>query len=182
MRIRNFAITIFGAFFGAVGLSLSRDVDVEVGSISFPLGLVLLVVALLTWASFWFMDRHWYHRLLYGAVRQGMIVEGSIRSAIPEIALTERIGEESPLRLWGIRIRSPQKIDLFYGAGGLAIVIAIVALLATVIFSSSSQPVAAKGSSQGEQAVVISHGQNQRGSGEGTQRSDLVARARAAYR
>jgi hypothetical protein len=83
MRIRNFAITILGALFGAASLALSRDVKIQFEGMNLPLGLFLLLAALLTWIGFWFMDRHWYHRLLYGAVQQGMKVEESIKSASP---------------------------------------------------------------------------------------------------
>jgi hypothetical protein len=131
MRIRNFAVTILGALFGAAGLALSRDIKIDVGGVDFPLGLFFLLAALVTWSAFWFMDRHWYHRLLYGAVKHGMKVENSIKMAVPEIALTQSIGEESPIQLRAWKIRSPAKINIFYGVGALAVIIAIVALSLT---------------------------------------------------
>jgi phosphoglycolate phosphatase-like HAD superfamily hydrolase len=45
MRIRNYCITVVGAIALSVGM------------------------------AFWFMDRHWYHRLLIGSVKQGAVVE-----------------------------------------------------------------------------------------------------------
>jgi FMN phosphatase YigB (HAD superfamily) len=135
MRIRNFAITILGALFGAAGLALSRDVRIEIGGLGYPLGLFLLIAALLTWMGFWFMDRHWYHRLLYGAVQHGMRVENSIKAAVPEITLTEAIGKASPIDLWKIKIRSPAKINIFYGVGAVSIIVAIVALTLTANLS-----------------------------------------------
>jgi phosphoglycolate phosphatase-like HAD superfamily hydrolase len=142
MRIRNFAITILGALFGAAGLALSRDVTIEIGDRALPLGLFLLVAALLTWSGFWFMDRHWYHKLLYGSVEHGMKVENSIKSIIPEITLTDSIGKASPMFIGRLKIRSPRKIDIFYGIGAAAIVVAIVALVLAAGVSAKAVPCA----------------------------------------
>jgi hypothetical protein len=46
MRIRNFAITILGALFGAASLALSRDVKIQFEGMNLPLGLFLLLAAL----------------------------------------------------------------------------------------------------------------------------------------
>jgi phosphoglycolate phosphatase-like HAD superfamily hydrolase len=131
MRIRNVAVTILGALFGAAGLALSRDVTLEIGGLLVPLGVILLLAALLTWAAFYFMDRHWYHRLLYGAVKHERKIEDAIKGRIPEITLTESIGEESPIRFRGSKIHSTAKIDLFYGVGAGAIVLTVAILLFT---------------------------------------------------
>lgn len=129
MRIRNFAVTILGALFGAAGLALSRDVSINLGSLTVPLGLFFMISALFTWAGFWFMDRHWYHRLLYGSVEHGRKIEESIRLVVPEVALTESIGKASPVHLLGFTIKSKTKIDIFYGIGAAAIVVALWALI-----------------------------------------------------
>jgi hypothetical protein len=85
-----------------------------------------------TWL-FYFIDRHWYHRLLLGSVIQGSAIEEKYRKTIPELALTNAIGKESPISVasWPTRflvwicvndersrssgrIHSTGKIELFY--------------------------------------------------------------------
>lgn len=140
MRIRNFAISILGALFGAVGVTLSQRIEVTFSGEKFPVGLALLFAALVIWAAFYFMDKHWYHRLLYGAVKQGQVIEDSIASTLPEISLTTAIGDESPFTFLGEKVRSPQKIDTFYFAGFFAIFIAITGLLAVVKLEYAALP------------------------------------------
>ena len=41
----------------------------------------------------------WYHRLLIGSVKQGIYIENKYRFDIPEIGLTDAIGEASPIEL-----------------------------------------------------------------------------------
>jgi hypothetical protein len=78
------------------------------------------------------MDRFWYHRLLYGAVKQGARVEAALKDILPEIQLTKSIGDESPLRfsIFGktFSVHSTHKMDVFYGIGGLCIVVIILGL------------------------------------------------------
>jgi hypothetical protein len=78
-----------------------------------------------------------------------MKVEASIKLAIPEVTLTESIGKASPLRWGRIKIRSTVKINIFYGIGGLAIVLAIAALLFTANLSMTEPPAAESAKTQG---------------------------------
>jgi hypothetical protein len=163
MRIRNFAITLLGVLFGAAGLSLSRDITIQFGRLDVPVGVVLLLAALFTWAAFYFMDRHWYHRLLYGAVKHAEKVENAIKGQIPEIALTDSIRKESAIKFLGLKVRSTGKIDLFYGVGAGAIVLTIAILLLTAeIAPKSGGGQAAKPGAASDQVEV----EDQRGPAE----------------
>lgn len=89
-------------------------------TISLTLPSLLILGGLVGWSACYFMDRFWYHRLLRGAVTQGLYVERRLRDVLPEIGLTGAIGASSPLRLGKWRgnplfeLHSDHKIDLFY--------------------------------------------------------------------
>ena len=133
MRIRNVAITIFGTILGAVGFSIKEHLQVTLFGASFSLGIFLLFVGLLTWGGFYLMDRFWYHRLLYGAVKQGIRAEESLKYVLPEIQLAKSIGDESPLHLSigdkKLTLHSTHKMDIFYGIGALCLLTFILGLL-----------------------------------------------------
>jgi hypothetical protein len=46
---------------------------------------------------FYFIDRHWYHRLLVGAVKHAIEIEKKYAEIIPELSLSDAIGRESPV-------------------------------------------------------------------------------------
>ena len=48
-----------------------------------PAALPLCLVGLVTWAAFFMMDKYWYHRLLKGAVDQGLFVETRLMPYLP---------------------------------------------------------------------------------------------------
>jgi len=177
LRIRNFAITLLLATFGAAGVAMREGMRVSLGILSAavpcvlvgavvwmllhlaewrvagwvallaaalgaghalwqgksiplgspPLASFILLAGLLGWAACYFMDRWWYHRLLYGAVRHGQYVEERLREALPEASLTKAIGDASPFRLGAHLVRSTEKIDWFYG------VVALVLCLGAII-------------------------------------------------
>lgn len=91
---------------------------------------LLLLVALLIWVGFYVMDRFWYHRLLYGSVKHGLAIEKRLAKLLPESALSEAIGRESPVvssRL-NLKIRSSHKIDLFYALIALILLSLVVVI------------------------------------------------------
>jgi hypothetical protein len=71
-------------------------------------------VGALAWLSFWYMDRGWYHRLLLGAVRQGLKIENELGPFLPEITLTDSIKRESPHSFLGREIRAHHRLNFFY--------------------------------------------------------------------
>jgi len=98
MKIRNFFITMVFALLASMGFLLEKKLNIEF------LGITVYAVIFIPFAGivgsylFYFMDRHWYHRLLLGSVKQGIVVENSIENS-PEIKLTNAIGKESPVEL-----------------------------------------------------------------------------------
>jgi len=81
---------------------------------------------------FFFMDFSWYHRLLLGAVWQGIEIEKRHADVLPELSITKMIGSTSPIVptgfLWLLskifvrdsrfreqgKLHSDAKIKLFY--------------------------------------------------------------------
>lgn len=114
LRIRNIAFTFLGVVVAGVGLSMKEKITIDFIFDKLPLAALLLIVASLIFLGFWFMDRHWYHRLLYGAVKQGQLIEKELERAGYIAGLTKQIGDESPIVVFGSKLRSTAKIDLFY--------------------------------------------------------------------
>jgi hypothetical protein len=90
---------------------------------------VLLFSGMVFWLLFYFMERFWYHRLLYGAVKQGSNLEKLLSARLsvkPNELLTEQIGKESPvlLPLINLKLHSKDKLDLYYIA--IPILLAII--------------------------------------------------------
>ncbi len=113
LQIRNYAITLLGGLFGVAAYAFKEHAPVT-------LVLGLLLAGLCLCYAFYFMDRHWYHRLLIGAVKHGESIEDK---APPELGLTKAIGRESELKWLGLRLHAQDKIGIFYGLIALAIVI-----------------------------------------------------------
>jgi len=125
LKIRNYAITLFVAVLGAAGLVLREGYSFQIWEHKIKLASLLFFAGALGLMAFWIMDRHWYHRLLYGAVKHGESIEKKYMNTLSELALTKAISEESPM-LWG-KLHSKGKMLFFYGllflmliAGGFA--------------------------------------------------------------
>jgi hypothetical protein len=105
MRIRGLFVTVILAVFVAFGFLLHNDMNIELGAAKIFLApWALLIGSLVTWL-FYFMDRHWYHRLLVGAVAHGLLIERDYKERLPELALSEAIGNASPYEPTGWMIR-----------------------------------------------------------------------------
>jgi hypothetical protein len=129
LRIRNFAVTVLAAVFGAAGIGIREKLFISVHGFTTPLAVWFLTAGLLAWFAFYFMDRWWYHKLLYGAVNHGTKLESHLQAVLQGFpTLGQDIGESSPINVGGWRIRSPSKIDLFYGSTGLLLVIGMIVL------------------------------------------------------
>lgn len=118
MRVRNFAITVLGAFLAAAGYALKDGETVTLLDRTFSLTAWILIAAILCWFAFYLMDLHWYHRLLRGAVKHGKAVETALEGRIPTIALTHTIDDASPI--YGLR--ASQRLTIFYGLVGSLLV------------------------------------------------------------
>jgi len=146
LRIRNFAVTLLVTVVGAAAFALKEHYDVTLFGQRFTLAVAVLLAGILGWLAFYFMDRHWYHRLLLGAVFHTVDNIEKPHAAFPEIALSRRIGAESAIPVWKLKnarngrthwmeIHSSEKIDLFYAAGLLFLMI-----LAALVLGSSAPP------------------------------------------
>jgi phosphoglycolate phosphatase-like HAD superfamily hydrolase len=140
LRIRNYAITILAAIFTAAAFTIASGHRLTVFGLDMPLGSALLIVGLVPWGAFYFMDRHWYHRLLLGAVSHAEFIESRINRALPELALTRAISKGSPSKFLRWQIHSPKKIAIFYFLGAVFIVIAALAVFFEVARTGPQKP------------------------------------------
>ncbi|HEX9786843.1 MAG TPA: HAD family hydrolase, partial [Candidatus Binatia bacterium] len=99
IRIRGLFITLVLAHFAALGFLADKDLKYTIGAITIHYSTLVPLAGIVGSLLFYFMDRYWYHRLLYGSVRQGFFIENRHRFEIPEIRLTDAIGAESPIKL-----------------------------------------------------------------------------------
>jgi hypothetical protein len=126
LRIRNYALTLFTAIIGGIGLVEKDKIHVTVINITLPASFILSIIGLIVLTAFWYMDRFWYHNLLVGAVKQGTLIENKYINEFPEIGLSKSISNESPHRLFGHKVRSKHKFLIFYGL--LAIPLILLAI------------------------------------------------------
>jgi phosphoglycolate phosphatase-like HAD superfamily hydrolase len=117
LRIRNYAITVLAAVLGLAAYGIKENIRITMRGHATSLAAVLFIAGVIPWLAFYFMDRFWYHRLLYGAVDHGSRIENRWKNAIPEIGLTSAIRKASPLKIFGRELHTTRKIDIFYFAG-----------------------------------------------------------------
>jgi len=128
-RIRGLALTVATFALGA-GAVAARDASF-IGNVS--LGAVIVLLGLLLWVAFYFVDRYWYHSLLKGAVKGGTEIEKEIQRHLPKAGVTAAISQASfqPIpRLLGLFSggkpqHSDEKLARFYWIGGLVFALAI---------------------------------------------------------
>ncbi len=126
LRIRNFAVTVLVAVLSGAGLAMREHFALKVFGAAIPLSAWLVGAGLIGWLAFYFMDRWWYHRFLVGSVKNGIVLERRLEGLIGEAKLTVTIGEESPFDLFGWRVHSNAKMDLFYlTIGAMLLLIAL---------------------------------------------------------
>lgn len=115
MKVRNFGILILSAFIGAIGVSFNSDATLSILGHGFPIAAILALGALIVWLLFYFVDIYWYHPLLLGAVKQGLKIEKELKTDIPNIDLTQTIGECSPKKIFNyFEMHSTDKAKIFY--------------------------------------------------------------------
>jgi hypothetical protein len=131
MKIRAIAITLLTAILGAAALAVREGTMLHVAHKSFNLAAAILIIGFVTWVLFWFVDELWYHRLLLGAVAQGVTLEKLLAAKnVPGFGLTGAIGKASPftinLVIRKFEVHSTSKIRLFYW--GIAVLLAVAAI------------------------------------------------------
>lgn len=131
-RIRGLALTVATFALGAAGVA-AKD-GTRVGW--FSLGALVILIGLLLWYAFYFVDRVWYHPLLKASVEHGTKIEDEIRKTLPAAGMTASItaGSAYPtkrvVRFLSRRkeMHSDDKLVWFYKIGAIALVLATVAL------------------------------------------------------
>lgn len=129
MRVRSIAVTVLAAFLAAAGYALKGAMTVVILGQTVSLAALTLAAGLLCWAAFYLMDRHWYHRLLRGAVAHGIKVEEALAERLPIIGLTGSIAYVSPMTVWGVKTHARHRLDIFYGIIGLLLLAAAIVAL-----------------------------------------------------
>ena len=140
-RIRGLALTVATFSIGAAGVA-ARDGTTVLGV---GVGPLLLVVGLLLWYAFYFVDLAWYHQLLRASVRQTEKIEMEITRFLPVAGHAAAITAGSAyqpnalIRVLTKRktMQSTDKLKWFYGIGAFALVLVAVGLQ---IFSMQSPP------------------------------------------
>jgi hypothetical protein len=132
MRIRNLYFTILAASLGLIGVVVGKHIQIPFFKMEISISVVVMVAVIPVSMLFYFMDRHWYHRLLQGAVAQCAEIERSYAAQLPEIQLGSKISQQSPVEFPGwwwkwifffvrdprfrqnSRLHSDQKIEVLY--------------------------------------------------------------------
>jgi hypothetical protein len=98
MKIRNLYFTILAAAMGLIGVVQGKSVEMHYPAINIHLALFVLIAIIPISMLFYFLDAHWYHRLLIGAVKQCNWIETKYKDVLPEIQLGAAISKESPVK------------------------------------------------------------------------------------
>jgi len=102
MKVRNLYFTIMAAAIGLIGVLQGKTIQIPTPPLSIHLPLFVLVAVIPISMLFYFLDAHWYHRLLLGAVKQCAAIEKRYGEVLPEIQLGIAISRESPVKFEGI--------------------------------------------------------------------------------
>ncbi len=97
MRIRSIFITLVLALCASIGFLTDKKPAVAIGSITIFFVTFVPLLGVVATYLFYFIDRHWYHRLLVGAVKHAIEIEKRHVATIPELSLSDAIGRESPV-------------------------------------------------------------------------------------
>lgn len=132
LRIRNIALTAFTFIIGGIGYVEKENLKFVNGECIIPYSSILALIGAIILFAFFYMDKYWYHRLLKGAVKQGIMIENRWAKYLPEINLTNSIGTSSPHKLFGKwTIHTDQKFRIFYGI--LFVTLIILGMMTLII-------------------------------------------------
>lgn len=135
MRIRSISIAVIGALIAAIGVTYQQKLEIMLFWLKMPAGIALIVAGTVAWTGFYFMDKHWYHVLLKGAVVHASKIENKYKEEIPELALGASISEASKnVTIFGRKVDSNKRLSIFYISG--YVTLAVIA--AMLIFSTAS--------------------------------------------
>ncbi len=146
MRIRSMFITILLALFASIGFLLNKELNLEILAYNVQFATLMPLFGIFGAWLFYFIDRYWYHRLLVGSVKHAIEIEKKYKNDMPELSLSDAIGEESPYQpRGGVRwlanllvrhdkyretgkLHSDGKIELFYKSVILALTLTMIML------------------------------------------------------
>jgi len=168
-RIRALGLTVLTFTFGATGFTYANSDYVRIGTASVTPAVLVPLVGIFLWISFWFTDAGWYHKLLIGAVKDGIRLERLLTEHGIEAGLGGAIGRESPIWIYkrqpkrervaganrqpitlrGVpfKLHSKHKLNLFYV--GVVILLSITSVLLCFAPSSAKQ--------EAPPTVVVTH-------------------------
>lgn len=136
-KIRGLALTLLAAVLGASAVAIREKTQIRLFGQGCELSTALLVVGLIVWLLFYFVDQIWYHRLLIGAVKHGERLETLLSEGVAGFELTQGISTESPytvnLHWWRPELHSRHKLQVFYFG------VAVLLLLFTIVAQLGSQ-------------------------------------------
>lgn len=100
MRVRTMFATVMAAILSLYGLILKNgETTIRAYGMEVNVFILLCFSISVTTYLFYFVDRHWYHRLLVGSVNQGSQIERDWAEKLPEIQLGSKISAASPVPL-----------------------------------------------------------------------------------
>jgi hypothetical protein len=99
MKVRGLFITIVVTIAAAQGFLIEKKLSVSLGRFTILYANVMPWLGILATYLFYFVDRHWYHRLLMGSILHGGSIERKYATEIPELGLGAKITEQSPVEL-----------------------------------------------------------------------------------
>jgi len=131
MKVRNLYVTILAASLALVGVVQGKRIEIPISDMTISLSMLVVGATIPISMLFYFIDRHWYHRLLHGAVKQCIEIEDRYKDALPEIQLGSKIADASPAKFTGVwklifffikdqrfrrnsNLHSDQKIEVLY--------------------------------------------------------------------
>lgn len=165
-RIRGLALTVATFALGAAGVA-AKD-GTRIAGVS--LGTLVIVIGLLLWYAFYFVDRVWYHPLLKASVTHGTVIEDEIKKSLPQVGMTATITASSTHPTRGLVKRlsgkplmhSDDKLVWFYKVGAVALALAAIALQVGILVGAPSTrepvpPMPSKSSSASAHGASCGH-------------------------
>jgi len=136
MKVRTLYATVLAAILSLYGVILREPLNqsLHISGLSVDPFMAVCAAIFSVTTLFYFVDKEWYHRLLLGAVDQGIEIEKRWGDLLPEIQLGSKISNRSPVDLssrpfiaWilkifvrdkrlrkGGKLHSDAKIEVFY--------------------------------------------------------------------
>ena len=101
MKIRNLYFTILAAAIGLIGAVQGRKIVNVFPGLTIHIVIFVVLAVIPISMLFYFLDRHWYHRLLLGAVKHCGDIEKKYKDTLPELQMGTYISKESPIKFDG---------------------------------------------------------------------------------